>query len=116
MLTKDSVKSRLETEQGISFLEFSYQVFQAYDFFHLYQHENCLFQLGGSDQWGNITAGCDLVKKALGKQAYGVTLNLLTTTSGEKYGKSAGNAIWLDESKTSHVGSYAIMYSKLFLV
>ncbi len=67
MLTKDSVKKRLETSNGISFLEFSYQLFQAYDFLHLYKSQNCLFQLGGSDQWGNITAGCDLVRKSMGQ-------------------------------------------------
>ena len=72
---------------------------------HLFQHENCTLQIGGSDQWGNITAGCELVRKALGKEVYGATLPLLTTSTGEKYGKSAGNAIWLDESKTSCVST-----------
>ncbi|DAZ94754.1 TPA: hypothetical protein N0F65_011570 [Lagenidium giganteum] len=100
MLTRESVKKRLDTDQGISFLEFSYQLFQAYDFLHLYRQHNCVAQLGGSDQWGNIASGCDLIRKATGNEAYGITLSLLTTAAGEKYGKSAGNAIWLDAKKT----------------
>ncbi|GMF19835.1 unnamed protein product [Phytophthora lilii] len=84
------VKKRLETDQGISFLEFSYQLFQAYDFLHLYKNYGCVAQIGGSDQWGNIASGIELVP----------TLALLTTATGEKYGKSAGNAIWLDAEKT----------------
>ncbi|KAH9196111.1 hypothetical protein AeNC1_001926 [Aphanomyces euteiches] len=101
MVARDSVKRRLESDHGLSFLEFSYQLFQAYDFLHLYREHNCLVQVGGSDQWGNIVAGIDLVRKAEGQEVYGVTLPLLTTASGEKYGKSAGNAVWLDANKTS---------------
>ncbi|GLD93447.1 hypothetical protein PINS_up002039 [Pythium insidiosum] len=101
MLTRESVKKRLETEQGISFLEFSYQLFQAYDFLHLHRNHHCVAQLGGSDQWGNIVSGTELIRRSIGKDAFGVTLSLLTTASGEKYGKSAGNAVWLDANKTS---------------
>ncbi|KAG7394959.1 Tyrosine--tRNA ligase, mitochondrial [Phytophthora boehmeriae] len=101
MLQRDSVKKRLETDQGISFLEFSYQLFQAYDFLHLYKNHNCVAQIGGSDQWGNIASGIELVRKSTGEEVFGATLALLTTSTGEKYGKSAGNAIWLDASKTS---------------
>ncbi|KAI9292109.1 tyrosyl-tRNA synthetase [Neoconidiobolus thromboides FSU 785] len=105
MLAKESVKSRLNSEQGISFTEFSYQLLQAYDFWYLYHNENCKIQIGGSDQWGNIVSGIDLISKKEGKyklgQAYGITTPLLTTSSGQKIGKSAGNAIWLDKVKTS---------------
>ncbi|GJJ75018.1 tyrosyl-tRNA synthetase [Entomortierella parvispora] len=119
MIARDSVKSRLESPQGISFTEFSYQLLQAYDFWHLYHEDGCRIQLGGSDQWGNITAGIDLIHKKRktneeqviirdGKStqsqplhAYGLTIPLLTTATGEKFGKSAGNAVWLDEKMTS---------------
>ncbi|KAL4099200.1 hypothetical protein PRIC1_007009 [Phytophthora ramorum] len=101
MLQRDSVKKRLETDQGISFLEFSYQLFQAYDFLHLYRNYGCVAQIGGSDQWGNIASGIELVRKSTGEEVFGATLALLTTATGEKYGKSAGNAIWLDAEKTS---------------
>ncbi|EEY64400.1 tyrosyl-tRNA synthetase, putative [Phytophthora infestans T30-4] len=101
MLQRESVKKRLETDQGISFLEFSYQLFQAYDFLHLYRNYGCVAQIGGSDQWGNIASGIELVRKSTGEGVFGATLALLTTATGEKYGKSAGNAIWLDSEKTS---------------
>uniref|UniRef100_A0AAV1TKY2 Tyrosine--tRNA ligase n=1 Tax=Peronospora matthiolae TaxID=2874970 RepID=A0AAV1TKY2_9STRA len=101
MLQRDSVKRRLETDQGISFLEFSYQLFQAHDFLHLYRNYGCVAQIGGSDQWGNIVSGIELVRKSTGKEVFGATLGLLTTATGEKYGKSAGNAIWLNADKTS---------------
>ncbi|CAI5744681.1 unnamed protein product [Peronospora destructor] len=101
MLQRDSVKKRLETDQGISFLEFSYQLFQAYDFLHLYKKYGCVVQVGGSDQWGNIASGIELVRKSTGEEVFGATLALLTTATGEKYGKSTGNAIWLDADKTS---------------
>eukprot|EP00126_Sphaerothecum_destruens_P002575 Sdes_comp16000_c0_seq1m5177 len=103
MLAKESVKSRLHSEEGMSFLEFSYQLFQAYDFFHLYQTHQCQLQIGGSDQWGNIVAGIDLIRKINGEKSAvgGVTLPLLTTSSGVKFGKSMGNAIWLSSAKTS---------------
>ncbi|KAI9335167.1 hypothetical protein DFJ73DRAFT_32705 [Zopfochytrium polystomum] len=102
MLARESVRSRLENQDGLSFTEFTYQLLQAYDFHHLHKVENCTIQLGGSDQWGNITAGIDLIQKKLSvpsddrEPAFGVTLPLVTTSTGEKFGKSAGNAIWLD--------------------
>jgi len=100
MLAKDSVQSRLGNEQGISYTEFSYMTLQAYDFLHLFDSEGCALQAGGSDQWGNITAGIELIRKLRGASAYGLTFPLLTTASGEKFGKSAGNAIWLDRGRT----------------
>ncbi|KAI9313342.1 putative tyrosine-tRNA ligase [Dichotomocladium elegans] len=114
MLAKESVKTRLESTQGISFTEFSYQLLQAYDFFHLYQQHDCRIQLGGSDQWGNITAGIDLInrkraddsKDKLENKAFGITIPLLLTSAGEKFGKSAGNAVWLDEKMTSYFDFY----------
>lgn len=100
MLGKDSVRSRLESESGMSFTEFSYQLLQAYDFLHLYDQMNCSVQIGGSDQWGNITAGTDLVRKLRGEEAFGLTLPLVCDRTGQKFGKSAGNAIYLDAAKT----------------
>lgn len=150
MLTRRSVKNRLTTEQGISFTEFSYQLLQAHDFAHLHATHDCRIQLGGSDQWGNIVAGIDLIKRqrqrrredsgvAVGattislpdeysadvdvdsgdvigdgvggtsvEPAYGLTIPLLTTSSGEKFGKSAGNAVWLDEERTSVSDFYQV--------
>ncbi|KAI7865165.1 hypothetical protein BDF14DRAFT_1092826 [Spinellus fusiger] len=111
MLGKESVKTRLDSTQGISFTEFSYQLLQAYDFWHLYHKESCRIQLGGSDQWGNITAGIDMIHRKPYPQttaeehsqetAFGITIPLLLTSTGEKFGKSAGNAVWLDETMTS---------------
>lgn len=102
MMGKESVRRRLEDrDQGISYTEFSYMLLQAYDFLHLFRSQNCLLQGGGNDQWGNITAGIDLIHKVEGKQAYGLTFPLITTASGEKFGKSAGNAVWLDAEMTS---------------
>jgi len=102
MLAKESVRSRLEDrEHGISYTEFSYMLLQAFDFLHLFDKHACRIQGGGSDQWGNITAGIELIRKKTGGQAFGITFPLLTTSSGEKFGKSAGNAIWLDANKTS---------------
>jgi tyrosyl-tRNA synthetase len=100
MLAKDSVASRLET--GISYTEFSYMILQSYDFLKLNELEDCELQVGGSDQWGNITAGSDLIRRTGGgKSAYGLTCPLLTTAQGEKFGKSEGNSIWLDAARTS---------------
>jgi tyrosyl-tRNA synthetase len=100
MLAKDSVASRLET--GISYTEFSYMILQSYDFLKLNELEDCELQVGGSDQWGNITAGSDLIRRTGGgKSAYGLTCPLLTTSQGEKFGKSEGNSIWLDAARTS---------------
>ena len=107
MLSKESVRRRIDDrEQGISYTEFSYMLIQANDFLQLYDRLNCTLQVGGNDQWGNITAGIDLVQKRRHRQAYGITFPLLTTASGEKFGKSEGNAIWLDENKTSPYSLY----------
>jgi tyrosyl-tRNA synthetase len=99
MLTAESVKQRLES--GLSFIEFNYMLLQAYDFYVLARDYNCLLQMGGQDQWGNIVAGSDLTRRKMGKQVYGMTFPLITTSSGEKFGKSAGNAIWLNKQKTT---------------
>lgn len=101
MLQKDSVDSRINSETGISFTEFSYMLLQAYDFAELYRRDGVTFQLGGSDQWGNITAGTTLVRKMHGAEAHGVTLPLLTTSAGTKFGKSEAGAVWLDAARTS---------------
>lgn len=102
MLAKESVRRRLEdTDQGISYTEFSYMLLQANDFLYLYDHYDCLIQGGGNDQWGNITAGIELIRKLHGIEAYGITFPLITTANGEKFGKSSGNAVWLDPEKTS---------------
>jgi tyrosyl-tRNA synthetase len=98
------VKSRLET--GISFTEFAYMLVQAHDYEHLYRTEGCELQMGGSDQWGNITAGIELVARKHGKEVHGLTLPLLTTASGAKFGKSEGGNIWLDPEKTSPYAFY----------
>ncbi len=102
MAAKESVRRRLEDrEQGISYTEFSYMLIQANDFRHLFATYGCSIQAGGSDQWGNITAGIDLIRKTQGGEAFGITLPLLSTSTGEKFGKSAGNAVWLDPNRTS---------------
>ncbi len=100
MLGKDSVRSRLAGESGMSFTEFSYQLLQGYDFLHLYSSFGCTVQLGGSDQWGNITAGTELVRRVKGEEVFGLTLPLVCDSSGQKFGKSAGNAIYLSAEKT----------------
>jgi tyrosyl-tRNA synthetase len=97
MLTMDSVKTRLERQQPLTFLEFNYMLMQGYDFCHLNKHHNCVLQMGGSDQWGNIISGVDLCHKAFGKEVYGMTTPLLTTSSGVKMGKSIGGAVWINE-------------------
>jgi tyrosyl-tRNA synthetase len=104
MLAKESVKARMESsDEGMSYTEFSYQLLQGYDFYKLYKEHGCVLQLGGSDQWGNITAGIDVIRKLDGESgnAFGVTLPLITTSSGQKFGKSEGNAVWLSAEKTS---------------
>lgn len=102
MLAKESVRARLEDrDHGISYTEFSYMLMQAYDFLWLLQNQGCTMQGGGSDQWGNITAGIELIRKKTGREAMGFTWPLVTSSSGEKFGKSAGNAVWLDASQTS---------------
>ncbi len=99
MLSKDSVKSRLET--GLSFTEFSYQLVQGYDFYYLNEHKNCILQLGGSDQWGNIVTGTELIRRKSGKEAYAVTTPLITKADGTKFGKTEGGSVWLDPLKTT---------------
>src|SRR5512136_2274198 len=104
MLATESVKIRLET--GLSFIEFNYQLLQAYDFWYLFKHHNCLIQMGGSDQWGNILAGIDLIRRLDGKQAYGITFPLIMTADGKKMGKTEQGAVWLDPERTSPYGYY----------
>lgn len=101
MLSKDSVKSRLET--GISFTEFTYQIVQSLDFMELYKTHNCTLQIGGQDQWGNITAGLELIRKAIGSEekAYGLVIPLITKPDGTKFGKTAGGTVWLDPARTT---------------
>eukprot|EP00058_Branchiostoma_floridae_P009893 XP_002595381.1 hypothetical protein BRAFLDRAFT_119005 [Branchiostoma floridae] len=101
MLGRTSVQTRLKSAEGMSLTEFTYQMFQAYDFLHLHREYRCLIQLGGSDQMGNMMSGHDLVRKVTGKEVYAITVPLVTTTSGEKLGKTAGNAVWLSRDKTS---------------
>ena len=102
MMRKESVRRRLEDEEaGISYTEFSYLLLQAYDFLELHRREGCTVQLGGSDQWGNITAGIDLIRRATGADAFGFTVPLLTTASGTKFGKTEAGAVWLDPEQTS---------------
>ena len=105
MLAKDSVSSRLEAG-GISYTEFSYQVLQGYDFLELYRRENCRLQLGGSDQWGNIIAGLDLIRKIEGGSAHAFTIPLMTKADGTKFGKTAGGSVWLDADMTSPYAFY----------
>ncbi|OGQ02600.1 MAG: tyrosine--tRNA ligase, partial [Deltaproteobacteria bacterium RBG_19FT_COMBO_46_12] len=99
MLATESIKIRLET--GLSFIEFNYQLLQAYDFWYLFKHHDCLIQMGGSDQWGNIVAGIDLIRRLEGKQAYGITFPLIMTADGKKMGKTEKGAVWLDPERTS---------------
>jgi len=102
MMGKESVRARMEDrESGISYTEFSYMLLQAFDFFHLFKTQQCELQIGGSDQWGNITAGMELTRKKSGAHVFGLTLPLILNSDGTKFGKSAGGAVWLDERKTS---------------
>ena len=102
MIAKESVRARMEDrETGISYTEFSYMLLQAFDFYHLCKEVDCELQIGGSDQWGNITAGTELTRKKLGRQTFGATLPLITNADGSKFGKSVAGAIWLDPAKTS---------------
>jgi len=106
MLSFEKVKLRLQKEQNLSFLEFNYPILQAYDFLQLFKKYNCAFQFGGSDQWGNIVFGVDLIKKVMGKEAFGITTPLLTTSSGAKMGKSQKGALWLNENMLSSYDYY----------
>lgn len=110
MLGKESVRSRIQSEEGMSFTEFSYQLMQAYDFYHLQEKEGVILQMGGSDQWGNITAGIELIRKLTRKEAFGATFPLLTRSDGKKFGKSEEGAIWLSKEKTSPYAFYQYLY------
>ncbi len=122
MLSKDSVKKRMET--GISFTEFSYQLLQGYDFYWLYQHKNCKLQMGGADQWGNMTTGTELIRRLCGGEGFAFTTPLITKADGSKFGKTEKGNVWLDPSKTSAYEFYqfwmnvadedAIRYIKIF--
>ncbi len=125
MIRRDSVRVRLEErEHGISFTEFSYMLLQSYDFQHLCRHHDCTIQMGGSDQWGNILSGMELIRRLLGQRAEGITFPLLTTSSGKKFGKTEEGAVWLDANRTSPYQMYqywlqtadadAVRYLKLF--
>jgi len=104
MLAKDKVKKRLES--GITYAEFSYMILQALDFLHLYENRDCVLQVAGSDQWGNITSGIELIKRKIGKEAYGMVMPLVTDSTGKKFGKTEGNALWLDKNKTTSYQLY----------
>ena len=124
MLAKESVKRRIESEEGISYTEFSYTLLQAYDYLVLHDRFSCTLQMGGSDQWGNITAGMDLIRRVRGKKAHGLVLPLVTTSAGTKFGKTEAGTIWLDPELTSPYEFYqfwlnaddrdAIKYLKFF--
>ncbi|WP_119065862.1 tyrosine--tRNA ligase [Aggregatilinea lenta] len=124
MMAKDSVRTRLESEEGISFTEFSYMLLQSYDFLQLYERYGCTLQMGGSDQWGNITAGIMLIRKVADAQAHGAVVPLVTTSAGTKFGKTEAGTVWLDSKRTSPYRFYqfwlnttdddAIRYLKYF--
>lgn len=106
MLAKDAVSARLNSEHGISYTEFSYQILQGYDFLELFERHNCTMQIGGSDQWGNLTSGSDLIHKVTGSGTQLLATPLITNSDGKKFGKSEGNAVWLDASMTSPYAFY----------
>ncbi|PZV83102.1 tyrosyl-tRNA synthetase [Algoriphagus aquaeductus] len=106
MMSKDSVKRRLEDGNGLSFTEFSYQLIQGYDFYHLWKNNNCTIQLGGSDQWGNIVTGTELIRRMGGGSAYALTVPLITKADGTKFGKTESGSVWLDPEKTSPYAFY----------
>lgn len=110
MLGKESVRTRLQSEEGMSYTEFSYQMLQGYDFYHLYKHHDVVLQIGGSDQFGNITAGIDYVRRVAGKSVYGVTYPLLTRSDGKKFGKSEKGSVWLSEELFSAYEFYQYLY------
>ena len=126
MVAKDSVKKRLskDSKEGMSFTEFTYQIIQAYDFYYLFKNQNCILQMGGSDQWGNITSGTELIRKKTGKKVYALTCPLITKTDGTKFGKTEDGNVWLDKNRTSPYKFYqywlnisdedAIKYVKIF--
>jgi len=106
MLTFESVKNRLDREQALTFLEFNYMLLQSYDFYHLNKNYDCVLQMGGSDQWGNIINGIDLIRKILNQKAYALTSPLITNSDGSKMGKTANGAVWLDKNKLSNFDFY----------
>jgi tyrosyl-tRNA synthetase len=106
MLSKEAVSARLNSDHGISYTEFSYQILQGYDFLELFQRHNCTMQIGGSDQWGNLTSGSDLIHKVTGESVHLLSTPLITNSDGKKFGKSEGNAVWLDDSMTSPYAFY----------
>jgi tyrosyl-tRNA synthetase len=124
MLAKDSVKRRIESDEGITYTEFSYSLLQAYDFLVLFDRFNCTLQMGGSDQWGNITGGMDLIRRVRGGKAHGLVLPLITTAGGAKFGKTESGATWLDPERTKPYEFYqfwlntddrdAVKYLKFF--
>ena len=111
MLAKESVKRRIESEDGITYTEFSYSLLQAYDFLELYDRFGCTLQMGGSDQWGNITAGMDLIRRLRSGKAHGLVMPLITTSSGIKFGKTESGAVWLDPDLTSPYQFYQFWYN-----
>ena len=110
MLAKEAVRSRMNSEEGLSYTEFSYQLLQAYDFLYLSDHHDATFQMGGSDQWGNITAGTELVRKMRGKTVHGLTWPLLTRSDGKKFGKTEGGTIWLNSDRLPPYDFYQYLY------
>ena len=125
MIKRDSVRTRLEErDQGISYTEFSYMLMQAYDFLYLFQKHGCTIQMGGSDQWGNILSGKELIRRVEGGRGEGITFPLLTTSTGRKFGKTEEGSVWLDAKRTSPYQMYqywlqtadadAVRYLKLF--
>ncbi|XP_041111219.1 tyrosine--tRNA ligase, mitochondrial [Polyodon spathula] len=113
LLSRHSVQSRLKSAEGMSLTEFSYQIFQAYDFYHLNQHYDCRIQLGGTDQLGNLMSGYELIHKVTEQQVFGLTIPLVTTSTGDKLGKTAGNAVWLNREKTSPFELYQYFVRQL---
>jgi tyrosyl-tRNA synthetase len=111
MMAKDSVKSRFQNEQGISFTEFSYSLLQSFDFLELFDRHNCTLQMGGSDQWGNIVSGIDLVRRKRGADVHGIVFHLITTSSGVKFGKTESGTIWLDPQMTSPYRFYQFWFN-----
>jgi tyrosyl-tRNA synthetase len=111
MMARDSVKRRLGTDDGLSFTEFSYQLLQAYDYLVLNEQHGCTLQAGGSDQWGNIVAGCDLIRRVRGARAHGLVLPLVTTSAGTKFGKTEAGTIWLDAARTSPFRFYQFWFN-----
>lgn len=111
MVAKDSVKSRLEREDGISFTEFSYMLLQSYDYLHLHDQEGCLLQTGGSDQWGNITAGVELIRRMRGTHVYGMVYPLITKSDGSKFGKTESGTVWLSPERTSPYRFYQFWFN-----